>query len=249
MKRRSIRPLLAQAPAPRDPPPALRDRLAAALAAATPERVVQRAGAGAWLGSDAAGVETRALLCDAQPRRRTALGRMAPGSVYPGHRHAGNEELYLLQGDLVVQGRPMGPGDFCAATRGTVHRAVRSGAGALFVTASSEDDGPCADEATDESGLSFAMAEGAAWREVPFGTVRPLFRDEEAGLETAVVRLAAGARLRPARGTQLLVLQGAAEADGLALAAEDFLFSAAEATLRSEGGCSLLLLDSPPLPR
>lgn len=249
MKRhpRSSLPWLAHAAPLRDPGPALRARLVAALAPLTPDRVEVRADRGAFAPGASPGLSAKVLLCDAHPRRRTLLGRLEAGASYPSHRHAGDEELYLLAGDLTVQGRRMGPGDFCAAVAGTAHHAVRSAAGALFVMVASDDDHPCTETAGQELGLSFAMADEAAWQPAPGGDKRLLFQDDAAGTETAVLQLAAGSGLLQARaGTQLFVLDGEVVVDGARYGAGDFRYSAATARLQAARG-TVLLIDSPPL--
>lgn len=50
-----------------------------------------------------------------------ALGRLAPGTRYPAHTHAGSEDLYLLSGDLNVGEHAMQPGDFHHSDPGTEH--------------------------------------------------------------------------------------------------------------------------------
>ena len=74
----------------------------------------------------------------------TALVRMEPGIRYPAHRHVDLEELYILEGDLRVQGVTMRPGDYCRADAGTVHDEVSTEKGAVFIVMSSELDKPMA---------------------------------------------------------------------------------------------------------
>src|SRR5260221_5847237 len=49
------------------------------------------------------------------------LGRLEPGARYPEHTHVGPEDFYILTGDLHVDGRRLGPGDFHHADAGSVH--------------------------------------------------------------------------------------------------------------------------------
>ncbi|MGD9764490.1 MAG: cupin domain-containing protein [Candidatus Binatia bacterium] len=94
-----------------------------------------------WQPTAIAGFEIKLLMADPTANRATVLGRMAPGTAYPAHRHAGLEELYLLEGDLLVGGVLMRTGDYCSALTGSVHDGVRTLGGCLFVvTASTADE-------------------------------------------------------------------------------------------------------------
>jgi len=63
--------------------------------------------------------------------------RIDPGTVYPSHRHSDVEELFLLEGDLLVEGLRMGPGDYCRAEPNSLHGQVRTDSGALFLVLAS----------------------------------------------------------------------------------------------------------------
>ena len=93
-----------------------------------------------WQPGYVPGMEVKLLAADAERRRRTLLVRMAPGTVYPAHRHSDLEEIYMLEGDYVVAGVLMHAGDYCRAETGTVHEATRTLSGCVFmVTASLQD--------------------------------------------------------------------------------------------------------------
>jgi anti-sigma factor ChrR (cupin superfamily) len=93
-----------------------------------------------WQPGSVPGVEVKPLAVDAERRRRTLLVRMAPGTVYPAHRHSDLEEIYMLEGDYLVAGVLMHAGDYCRAETGTVHEATRTLSGCVFmVTASLQD--------------------------------------------------------------------------------------------------------------
>ncbi len=55
---------------------------------------------------------------------------MDPGATYPSHRHTEVEELYLLEGDLFVEGQWMKPGDYCRDEPESIHGKVRTDKGA-----------------------------------------------------------------------------------------------------------------------
>lgn len=70
----------------------------------------------------------------------TQLVQMPPRSRIPRHRHAGAEELYVLSGELIVDGVRMNAGDYCLARPDTVHDDVRSEVGCTFLSVSSLED-------------------------------------------------------------------------------------------------------------
>ena len=93
-----------------------------------------------WSAVDLPGVSVKPLSADAEANRTTHLVRMEPGAAYPPHRHADIEELYLLDGDLLVSGVLMRAGDYCRAEPQSVHRGIRSPSGCTFIVTASRDD-------------------------------------------------------------------------------------------------------------
>jgi anti-sigma factor ChrR (cupin superfamily) len=68
------------------------------------------------------------------------LVRLDPGTDYPGHTHAGIEELHLLHGVLKVDDRTLYPGDFTHSEPGSVDHRVWSETGCTcFLLTSTED--------------------------------------------------------------------------------------------------------------
>jgi hypothetical protein len=53
----------------------------------------------------APGISCKLLATDTERNRVSMLVRLAPGTDYPPHRHAGVEELHLLHGELMIDGR------------------------------------------------------------------------------------------------------------------------------------------------
>ena len=138
---------LAYAARPQAPSPAVRARVLAAVSDAdAPVVEVQglrfvRGRRVEWQPGMVDGLELKLLRVDADGSRATVLARMAPGVVYPSHRHAGVEEIFLVEGDLAVNGVSMRAGDYCSADAGTVHDGVRTTGGCTFiVTASLHDE-------------------------------------------------------------------------------------------------------------
>ena len=93
-----------------------------------------------WNPTDVLGVWSKPLFVDPVRRYATALIRMEAGTAYPAHRHQEVEELYMLAGDLRVEGHLMGPGDYCRAEALSIHSEITTESGALFLTLSSQKD-------------------------------------------------------------------------------------------------------------
>ena len=131
-----------------DPPPALRDRLLRRLRKAPrfPGVLLQDAGLLISRSAEMAwqelapGVETKLLYGDTGRQYNTLLVRMAADTYYPGHRHTDVEELFILSGDLVVEGEVMRTGDYCRAEQGTQHGQTYSQSGALFLLLASQNN-------------------------------------------------------------------------------------------------------------
>ena len=82
----------------------------------------------------AEGVEVKLLYSDPGSKAQTVMVRMAPNRPFPPHDHAGDEDLYLIEGDAFVGDVPMRAGDYCRAIEGSSHNDVRSGGlGALAI--------------------------------------------------------------------------------------------------------------------
>lgn len=79
------------------------------------------------------GLTAKTLFVDQRHGTITSLVKMAPGGALPPHRHLGNEQFYILEGDCSVQGAQLGPGDFHSATAGTVHESTSTVKGTTFL--------------------------------------------------------------------------------------------------------------------
>jgi len=122
------------------PPAPLWDRLAQRIGAAPGQPPARRsAPEPAWEGV-AAGISVKVLATDPDNRRVTMLVRLDPGTDYPPHRHAGIEELHLLDGELLIDDRELHPGDYNRAEPGTVDHRVWSKTGCTCVLITSPDD-------------------------------------------------------------------------------------------------------------
>ncbi|MBI3784333.1 MAG: cupin domain-containing protein [Deltaproteobacteria bacterium] len=93
-----------------------------------------------WQPLPAPGLEIKLLSADARRGSTTQLVRMRPGAAYPSHRHADVEELFLLEGDLLVSGVLMRAGDYCRAEPESVHAGISSPSGCVFISTASVRD-------------------------------------------------------------------------------------------------------------
>lgn len=87
---------------------------------------------GEWL-EIGPGLTAKTLFVDPMRDTVTSLVKMAPGGALPPHRHLGNEQFYILEGDCSVQGAQLGPGDFHRAAAGTVHESTSTVGGTTFL--------------------------------------------------------------------------------------------------------------------
>jgi anti-sigma factor ChrR (cupin superfamily) len=93
-----------------------------------------------WAAGELPGVFLKILFNDTTRGYTTAMVRMTPGTRYPRHKHAGVEELYLLEGDLCVGDMAMRAGDYCRGEAGSIHEEIATENGCLFVVTSSDQD-------------------------------------------------------------------------------------------------------------
>jgi len=88
----------------------------------------------------APGISCKLLATDTERDCVSMLVRLAPGTDYPPHRHAGVEELHLLHGELMIDDRKLYPGDYNRAEPGTADSRVWSETGCTCVLITSTRD-------------------------------------------------------------------------------------------------------------
>ena len=81
---------------------------------------------GEWQPTPIPGLRVKPLSICHEKGYWTVLVELAPGTSFPEHDHDGAEDLYVLSGDLVTEGRTLGPGDSIHAEPGTHHHAMYS---------------------------------------------------------------------------------------------------------------------------
>jgi anti-sigma factor ChrR (cupin superfamily) len=124
------------------PSPSVWERLAqrvAGDASATPTASAQPWTEPEW-EEVAPGISCKLLATDMQRQRVSMLVRLAPGTDYPPHKHAGVEELHLLHGELMIDDRKLYPGDYNRAEPGTADSRVWSETGCTCVLVTSTRD-------------------------------------------------------------------------------------------------------------
>lgn len=123
---------------PAEPAPALSESRLDQLAG--PGWRTQLADEGAWKDTGMTGIRAKLLRHDPERRSVTMLVTMDAGVSYPRHRHAGSEECFVLQGDLQVGGRTLGPGDYQCAEAGSTHETQTTRDGCTILLVASQDD-------------------------------------------------------------------------------------------------------------
>lgn len=96
---------------------------------------------GAFEPTDIEGIRVRRLFVDEPADRVTMLVRMDAGTSYPGHRHGGVEECFVLQGDLCVgAATELHAGDYQRMDKDSDHAVQSTRAGCLLLITSSRHD-------------------------------------------------------------------------------------------------------------
>jgi hypothetical protein len=102
--------------------------------------LVVRSNAWQWLPHPHGNAQIAILHQD--PVRRELVGLLqAPANLsYPAHRHSGPEEIYMLSGDLQMDGTTYYAGDYIRSAAGSDHGPATSAQGCMFFFRSSMDD-------------------------------------------------------------------------------------------------------------
>jgi anti-sigma factor ChrR (cupin superfamily) len=101
--------------------------------------VIVRAEEGRW-HKVMPGIEVKRLFVDPLTKNITSLLRVAAGAVYPAHRHAGLEHLYVVDGDAIFDDHTLNTGDYEARTPNSVHSMVRTTEGCLLLVIHNQHD-------------------------------------------------------------------------------------------------------------
>ena len=143
--------LLAHAAEPIEPPPGQRrkllDRVAGAGRAVSEGFFRLRdgvfgvhSGQARWTPTPIPGLEHKILSEGARPGYTTRLLKFAPGTRYPSHRHAGTEEIFVLEGTISIDGLILSAGDYCRSEPGTEETETFSETGGIAMIISCDRD-------------------------------------------------------------------------------------------------------------
>ena len=92
-----------------------------------------------WQPHRIEGVQVVHLFLDSAHRQRSLLVKAAAGVVYPFHRHQGIEEIYMLEGELVLDGEVYLAGDYIRSSPDSIH-APSTSTGCMFLIHACIDD-------------------------------------------------------------------------------------------------------------
>jgi quercetin dioxygenase-like cupin family protein len=209
---------------------------------------------GVWETIDVQGILLKFLLRDQAMGRFTALVQMDRGIRYPPHRHTDTEELYLLEGDLAIEGQVLRAGDYCAAIAGTIHGSTYSQDGCTFILSASEPErlSETSGIAGSQEGLVFVRGSEGVWRAGPTDgvAVKRIFSDPARQAYTSLVRMRPGARLprhRHLTMEQLYMIDGDGHVAGQVLGPGDYYQmppGSVHESSYTDGGCTFLLIAS-----
>jgi anti-sigma factor ChrR (cupin superfamily) len=86
-----------------------------------------------WRPHPVPGITFKVLAVDSRTGVATLLVRAEPGTTYPEHHHTGSEGCYVLEGEVFVAGRRIGPGDFHLADADSDHDPLTTATGATVL--------------------------------------------------------------------------------------------------------------------
>ena len=92
-----------------------------------------------WQPHRTPGVEVALLFVDPVQRMRSMVVKAAAGVVYPLHRHEGIEEIYMLEGELIINDRVYLAGDYIRSYPNSIH-APSTDTGCRFLIRACIDD-------------------------------------------------------------------------------------------------------------
>lgn len=92
-----------------------------------------------WHPHRTEGVQVAYLFLDSAHSQRSLLVKAAAGVVYPLHRHQGIEEIYMLEGELILNGEVYLAGDYIRSYPNSIH-APSTSTGCMFLIHACIDD-------------------------------------------------------------------------------------------------------------
>jgi hypothetical protein len=95
-----------------------------------------------WQDHPTPGVRIAIVHRDEETRELVGFLRADPGVRYPFHRHAAIEEIFMIEGDLIVGDQVYGPGDYLRSLPGSAHAPYTLGGCRFFFHTSIDDQYP-----------------------------------------------------------------------------------------------------------
>lgn len=93
-----------------------------------------------WLQHPVRGIEVKPLAGDKERGYSTLLMRLAPGTTYPTHSHAGAEQCFVVQGSINVMGKTLNAGDLLSTQAHAEHGDIFSTNGATVLLIVARED-------------------------------------------------------------------------------------------------------------
>jgi anti-sigma factor ChrR (cupin superfamily) len=93
-----------------------------------------------WVQLPVPGASLKVLSVDRRRGYAVVVGKLEAGSRYPAHTHLGSEEVYVVSGDLTIQGTRLEAGDFHHAEAGSRHDVNYSETGCVVLVVLSLED-------------------------------------------------------------------------------------------------------------
>lgn len=93
-----------------------------------------------WRPYSVPGISIGKLYIDKKKRQITCLMKLEPGVTFPLHRHADSEEVFVLEGDLTVEGEVCYQGDYIRSVPGSTHSPVTEGGCLLLIKSSTNNE-------------------------------------------------------------------------------------------------------------
>ncbi|MCU0545495.1 MAG: cupin domain-containing protein [Oscillatoriaceae cyanobacterium Prado104] len=93
-----------------------------------------------WRPFRVPGISIGNLYIDKQKCEITCLMRLDAGVTFPPHRHTGPEEIFVLEGDLTVEGEICYQGDYVRSVPGSAHSPFTEKGCLLLIKASTDNE-------------------------------------------------------------------------------------------------------------
>lgn len=93
-----------------------------------------------WIQHPVKGIHVKQLSANQKCGYIMLLMRVAAGTTYPAHIHNGAEECFVIEGDVIAEGKILGPGDFHHAEPGSRHDSLFTKSGCTLLLVIDKDD-------------------------------------------------------------------------------------------------------------